>query len=96
LTLRIFPDVQGKLNLSCLYISGEVLVISQFMLAGDCTKGRRPSFGNASQPEEAEALYSQFIEKVSDSGLTVKGGEFEENMQVELVNDGPVTFMLDG
>ena len=96
LTLRIFPDVQGKMNLSCLDISGEVLVVSQFTLAGNCTKGRRPSFGNAAQPEDAEVLYHQFIEKVSDSGLTVKGREFGADMQVELVNDGPVTFVLDG
>lgn len=95
LTLRIFPDAQGKMNLSCLDISGEVLVVSQFTLAGDCTKGRRPGFGNAAQPEEAESLYRQFVEKVSESGLTVKEGQFGVDMQVELVNDGPVTFVLD-
>jgi D-aminoacyl-tRNA deacylase len=95
LTLRIFPDAQGKMNLSCLDISGEVLVVSQFTLAGDCTKGRRPGFGNAAQPEEAESLYRQFIEKVSESGLTVKEGQFGADMQVKLVNDGPVTFVLD-
>jgi D-tyrosyl-tRNA(Tyr) deacylase len=96
LTLKIFQNDKGKMNFSCLDVSGEVLVVSQFTLAGDCTKGRRPSFGNAAQPEEAEALYSQFIEKVTESGLTVKGGEFGADMQVELVNDGPVTFVLDG
>jgi D-tyrosyl-tRNA(Tyr) deacylase len=95
LTLRIFPDAQGKMNLSCLDISGEVLVVSQFTLAGDCTKGRRPGFDNAAQPEEAESLYRQFIEKVSESGLTVKEGQFGADMTVELVNDGPVTFVLD-
>jgi D-aminoacyl-tRNA deacylase len=96
LTLRIFPDSQGKMNLSCLDISGEVLVVSQFTLAGNCSKGRRPSFSNAAQPEEAEALYRQFIETVSESGLTIKEGKFGADMQVELVNDGPVTFVLDG
>lgn len=95
LTLRIFPDTQGRMNLSCLDISGEVLVVSQFTLAGDCTKGRRPGFDNAAQPEDAESLYRQFIEKVSASGLTVKEGRFGADMQVELVNDGPVTFILD-
>jgi len=94
LTLRIFQDDKGKMNFSCLDVSGEVLVISQFTLAGDCTKGKRPSFDNAAQPKEAKLLYRQFIEKVSKSGLTVKEGEFGANMQVELVNDGPVTFFL--
>ena len=94
LTLRIFQDDNGKMNFSCLDVSGEVLVISQFTLAGDCTKGKRPSFDNAAQPKEAKFLYRQFIEKVSKSGLTVKEGEFGANMQVELVNDGPVTFFL--
>ena len=94
LTLRIFQDDKGKMNFSCLDVSAEVLVISQFTLAGDCTKGKRPSFDNAAQPKEANLLYRQFIEKVSKSGLTVKEGEFGANMQVELVNDGPVTFFL--
>ena len=94
LTLRIFQDDKGKMNFSCLDVSAEVLVISQFTLAGDCTKGKRPSFDNAAQPKEAKFLYRQFIEKVSKSGLTVKEGEFGANMQVELVNDGPVTFFL--
>jgi D-aminoacyl-tRNA deacylase len=95
LTLRIFQDYKGKMNFSCLDVSGEVLVVSQFTLAGDCRKGRRPSFENAIQPEEAEAFYRQFVEKVSESGLTVKEGKFGANMQVEIVNDGPVTFILD-
>ena len=94
LTLRIFQDDKGKMNFSCLDVSGEVLVISQFTLVGDCTKGKRPSFDNAAQPKEAKFLYRQFIEKVSESGLTVKEGKFGANMQVELVNDGPVTFFL--
>jgi D-tyrosyl-tRNA(Tyr) deacylase len=83
------------MNLSCLDISGEVLVVSQFTLAGDCTKGRRPGFDNAAPPKEAEVLYCQFIDKVSESGLTVAQGQFGADMQVELVNDGPVTFILD-
>lgn len=94
LKLRIFQDDKGKMNLSCLDVSGDVLVISQFTLAGDCTKGKRPSFDNAAQPKEAKFLYCQFIEKVAESGLTVKEGQFGANMQVELVNDGPVTFFL--
>ena len=95
LNLRIFPDDQGKMNLSCLDISGEVLVVSQLTLAGDCAKGRRPGFDNAAKPQEAETLYRQFIEKVSESGLTVAKGQFGADMQVELVNDGPVTFILN-
>lgn len=95
LRLRIFPDDKGKMNFSCLDIFGEVLVVSQFTLAGDCAKGRRPGFENAAQPKEAESLYRQFIEKVSQYGLTVKAGQFGADMQVELVNDGPVTFVLD-
>ena len=94
LTLRIFQDDKGKMNFSCLDVSGEILIISQFTLAGDCTKGKRPSFDNAAQPKEAKFLYRQFIEKVSESGLIVKEGQFGANMQVELVNDGPVTFFL--
>ena len=94
LTLRIFQNDKGKMSFSCLDVSGEVLVVSQFTLAGDCTKGRRPSFDNAAQPKEAESFYRQFIEKVSESGLNVKEGQFGADMQVELVNDGPVTFFL--
>ena len=94
LKLRIFQDDKGKMNLSCLDVSGDVLVISQFTLAGDCTKGKRPSFDNAAQPKEAKFLYRQFIEKVAESGLTVKEWQVGANMQVELVNDGPVTFFL--
>ena len=95
LRLRIFPDDQGKMNLSCVDVSGEVLVVSQFTLAGDCAKGRRPGFDNAAKPEQAELFYRQFLEKVSESGLTVQRGRFGADMQVELVNDGPVTFLLE-
>ena len=83
------------MNRSLLDCGGEALVVSQFTLAGDCTKGRRPSFDNAAQPKEAESFYRQFIEKVSESGLNVKEGQFGADMQVELVNDGPVTFFLE-
>lgn len=95
LNLRVFPDEKGKMNLSCLDIGGEVLVVSQFTLAGDCTKGRRPGFDNAADPEAAERLYQKFIEQVLESGLRVATGEFGADMQVELINDGPVTFTLE-
>ena len=95
LKLRIFQDALGKMNLSCLDIFGEVLVVSQFTLAGDCTRGRRPGFDNAAEPREAESLYRQFVERVSESGLIVKEGQFGVDMQVELVNDGPGTFILE-
>ena len=95
LNLRIFSDKRGKMNLSCLDISGEVLVVSQFTLAGDCSKGRRPGFDNAAPPNEARILYQNFIHQISKSGLNVNTGEFGADMQVELVNDGPVTFTLE-
>ena len=95
LNLRIFSDEKGKMNLSCLDISGEVLVVSQFTLAGDCSKGRRPGFDNAAPPDEASSLYQNFIHQVSRSGLKVASGEFGADMQVELINDGPVTFTLE-
>ena len=95
LNLRIFSDKRGKMNLSCLDISGEVLVVSQFTLAGDCSKGRRPGFDNAAPPNEARILYQNFIHQISKSGLNVNAGEFGADMQVELVNDGPVTFTLE-
>ena len=95
LNLRIFSDKRGKMNLSCLDISGEVLVVSQFTLAGDCSKGRRPGFDNAAPPNEAKSLYQNFIHQISKSGLNVNAGEFGADMQVELVNDGPVTFTLE-
>jgi D-tyrosyl-tRNA(Tyr) deacylase len=95
LNLRVFPDEKGKMNLSCLDIGGEVLVVSQFTLAGDCTKGRRPGFDNAAAPEVAEGFYQKFIQQILESELRVATGEFGADMQVELINDGPVTFTLE-
>ena len=95
LNLRIFPDENGKMNLSCVDIRGEILVVSQFTLAADCKKGRRPGFDNAASTAEAQVLYQSIVEQISMSGLTVATGEFGADMQVELINDGPATFILD-
>ena len=95
LNLRVFPDEKGKMDLSCMDICGEILVVPQFTLAGDCSKGRRPGFDNAAPPNEAKSLYQNFIHEISKSGLNVNTGEFGADMQVELVNDGPVTFTLE-
>jgi D-tyrosyl-tRNA(Tyr) deacylase len=95
LNLRIFPDAQGRFNLSLLETGGALLVVSQFTLWGDCRKGRRPSFSESAPPSMAEPLYDLFIEKAGAKGVSVAGGRFQEMMEVSLINDGPVTLLLD-
>jgi D-tyrosyl-tRNA(Tyr) deacylase len=93
--LRIFEDGGGKMNLSLLDVGGSLMVISQFTLYADCRKGRRPSFTDAGSPEEAQALYEYFIRQARSRGLMVASGIFQALMEVELVNFGPVTILLD-
>lgn len=93
--LRVFEDAEGKMNLSLLDAWGEALVVSQFTLCGDARKGRRPSFVNAAPPETAEALYQRFAERLRRAGVSVATGTFQAMMEVRLVNQGPVTILLD-
>jgi D-tyrosyl-tRNA(Tyr) deacylase len=93
--LRIFGDSNEKMNMSLLEIAGEALVVSQFTLWGDCRKGRRPSFIRAADPDVANTLYQQFINSLRGKGIRVGEGRFQEMMDVHLVNDGPVTMLLD-
>jgi D-aminoacyl-tRNA deacylase len=92
--LRIFEDEDGKMNRSLIQTGGEMMVVSQFTLFTDCRKGRRPSFTNAASPEKAEAMYEYFINKVSGMGVAVKSGIFRATMEVNLINEGPVTIII--
>lgn len=93
--LRIFPDDEGKMNRSLTEVGGGLLAVSQFTLYGDCRKGRRPSFIAAARPEQAVELYQAFVAEVRGRGIPAATGRFQEHMDVELVNDGPVTLLLD-
>lgn len=93
--LRIFEDENGKMNLSLIETSGEMLIISQFTLLGNCRKGRRPSFIEAAEPETANQLYSYFVEKIRQKGIKTATGRFRAMMEVSLINDGPVTLIIE-
>lgn len=93
--LRIFEDDEGKMNRSLMDTNGAMLVVSQFTLYGDCRKGRRPGYSSAARPEQANALYEKFINAVKVLGIETACGKFQAHMQVSLVNDGPVTLLLD-
>lgn len=93
--LRIFEDDEGKMNRSLAETGGEMLIVSQFTLYGDCRKGRRPGYSGAARPETAVPLYEKFIQYVKDQGVIAATGQFQASMQVQLTNDGPVTLLLD-
>ena len=95
LNLRIFQDNRGKMNFSCVDIEGDILVVSQFTLAGDCSRGRRPGFDRAADPDTARKLYELYIELLNKSDLKVRTGRFAADMKVQSINDGPVTFLLE-
>lgn len=93
--LRIFPDENDKMNLSLVDVQGEILVVSQFTLCGDCKKGTRPSFDRSAPPEIANELYEKFVEEIKTYGIKTQTGKFAAMMDVALINDGPVTFMIE-
>lgn len=93
--LRVFEDDEGKMNRSLRDVGGAMLVVSQFTLYGDCRRGRRPSYSDAAPPDQANQLYEYFVAKVREYGVRVETGVFQEMMDVELINDGPVTILLD-
>ncbi len=93
--LRVFPDDEGKMNLDVGEVGGAILAVSQFTLLGDCLKGRRPSFVKAAPPDEARSLYGSFVAELRGQGMSVQEGRFQQHMDVELVNDGPVTLLID-
>src|SRR5947209_8265025 len=93
--MRVFEDADGKINLGVADVDGELLVVSQFTLYGDCGKGRRPSFIDAAPPEQAVPLYEEFVNAIKAQGIPTATGQFRAMMQVELVNDGPVTLIVD-
>ena len=93
--LRIFEDVSGKMNRSVIDENGEVLVVSQFTLCGDCKKGRRPSWTNAAEPTFANSMYEKFVNEIETKGVRTETGVFQAHMKVEICNDGPVTLMID-
>lgn len=93
--LRIFPDENDKMNLSIIDVKGEMLIVSQFTLCGDCKKGTRPSFDKSAPPQIANELYEEFVKEIQMLGIKVQTGKFAAMMDVELINDGPVTFMVE-